>query len=134
MIRRPPRSTRTDTLFPYTTLFRSMHRRRPARRRPSGGRGRPTTPPKTQSAASPETRRFDAGPRKKRPDTRHTRTARRVANPPTGTDMATQEITVHDTGGYTQPPAIELIGVVSRPVSQDTVEAPQDPGRARTTD
>src|SRR3546814_6096800 len=41
MIRRPPRSTRTDTLFPYTTLFRSRdsvvsnhrwlirHRRRP---------------------------------------------------------------------------------------------------------
>src|SRR3546814_18578994 len=27
MIRRPPRSTRTDTLFPYTTLFRSQHRR-----------------------------------------------------------------------------------------------------------
>src|SRR3546814_1242442 len=26
MIRRPPRSTRTDTLFPYTTLFRSLHR------------------------------------------------------------------------------------------------------------
>src|SRR3546814_2481426 len=30
MIRRPPRSTRTDTLFPYTTLFRS--RRRPPRK------------------------------------------------------------------------------------------------------
>src|SRR3546814_9914099 len=30
MIRRPPRSTRTDTLFPYTTLFRSMIRRTPA--------------------------------------------------------------------------------------------------------
>src|SRR3546814_3885998 len=31
MIRRPPRSTRTDTLFPYTTLFRSTHPRcRPA--------------------------------------------------------------------------------------------------------
>src|SRR3546814_10183676 len=33
MIRRPPRSTRTDTLFPYTTLFRSNHaklRRNPA--------------------------------------------------------------------------------------------------------
>src|SRR3546814_17780893 len=30
MLRRPPRSTRTDTLFPYTTLFRSVqhHRRR----------------------------------------------------------------------------------------------------------
>src|SRR3546814_7787585 len=27
MIRRPPRSTRTDTLFPYTTLFRSPRRR-----------------------------------------------------------------------------------------------------------
>src|SRR3546814_3180372 len=27
MIRRPPRSTRTDTLFPYTTLFRSALRR-----------------------------------------------------------------------------------------------------------
>src|SRR3546814_4171166 len=26
MLRRPPRSTRTDTLFPYTTLFRSLHR------------------------------------------------------------------------------------------------------------
>src|SRR3546814_11876819 len=30
MIRRPPRSTRTDTLFPYTTLFRSGPRRRAA--------------------------------------------------------------------------------------------------------
>src|SRR3546814_17821756 len=44
MIRRPPRSTRTDTLFPYTTLFRS---RRDRRRRDGcdggrrhGGRGR----------------------------------------------------------------------------------------------
>src|SRR3546814_4495239 len=26
MIRRPPRSTRTDTLFPYTTLFRSQYK------------------------------------------------------------------------------------------------------------
>src|SRR3546814_16517312 len=29
MIRRPPRSTRTDTLFPYTTLFRSETSRPP---------------------------------------------------------------------------------------------------------
>src|SRR3546814_6650751 len=36
MIRRPPRSTRTDTLFPYTTLFRSPFGR--ARRPPSQGR------------------------------------------------------------------------------------------------
>src|SRR3546814_7848970 len=27
MLRRPPRSTRTDTLFPYTTRFRSLDRR-----------------------------------------------------------------------------------------------------------
>src|SRR3546814_16718745 len=31
MIRRPPRSTRTDTLFPYTTLFRSLRDVRDAR-------------------------------------------------------------------------------------------------------
>src|SRR3546814_4528101 len=31
MLRRPPRSTRTDTLFPYTTLFRSVEVRRIAR-------------------------------------------------------------------------------------------------------
>src|SRR3546814_6606867 len=30
MIRRPPRSTRTDTLFPYTTLFRSGGAHRPS--------------------------------------------------------------------------------------------------------
>src|SRR3546814_5803782 len=33
MIRRPPRSTRTDTLFPYTTLFRSGGAFRPLRGR-----------------------------------------------------------------------------------------------------
>src|SRR3546814_6597467 len=31
-IRRPPRSTRTDPLFPYTTLFRSLHMRREVER------------------------------------------------------------------------------------------------------
>src|SRR3546814_2388044 len=39
MIRRPPRSTRTDTLFPYTTLFRSRARRWSSRR--CAGCGRP---------------------------------------------------------------------------------------------
>src|SRR3546814_10710622 len=37
MIRRPPRSTRTDTLFPYTTLFRSA-------RSPCGDRRRQPSP------------------------------------------------------------------------------------------
>src|SRR3546814_17131938 len=32
MIRRPPRSTRTDPLFPYTTRFRSLGRQHPLRR------------------------------------------------------------------------------------------------------
>src|SRR3546814_19791484 len=35
IIRRPPRSTRTDTLFPYTTLFRSWQGRRGPCRRPT---------------------------------------------------------------------------------------------------
>src|SRR3546814_6110181 len=39
MIRRPPRSTRTDTLFPYTTLFRSVRRVRPADARIGDARG-----------------------------------------------------------------------------------------------
>src|SRR3546814_1235358 len=38
MIRRPPRSTRTDTLFPYTTLFRSRSSCRGPRRRGRIGR------------------------------------------------------------------------------------------------
>src|SRR3546814_6488051 len=52
---RPPRSTRTDTLFPCTTLFRSHRRARPLRR-PGGGAfvssvpasERPVTPPVTR--------------------------------------------------------------------------------------
>src|SRR3546814_1762242 len=43
MIRRPPRSTRTDTLFPYTTLFRSRaadRRERPGRRASDPGETR----------------------------------------------------------------------------------------------
>src|SRR3546814_10139720 len=36
MIRRPPRSTRTDTLFPYTTLFRSMVTSAPVMRHAGG--------------------------------------------------------------------------------------------------
>src|SRR3546814_8284492 len=50
MIRRPPRSTRTDTLFPYTTLFRSPDLRRFARYRDDGA-----------TAAEPTAGRSDAG-------------------------------------------------------------------------
>src|SRR3546814_16137251 len=40
MIRRPPRSTRTDTLFPYTTLFRSLLKPEPSPRYPDRMIGR----------------------------------------------------------------------------------------------
>src|SRR3546814_5530332 len=61
MRRRPPRSTRTDTLFPYTTLFRSPDgRHRPARRRacglPRAGRAWPCAARhnrRTESGATP---------------------------------------------------------------------------------
>src|SRR3546814_1776253 len=57
MIRRPPRSTRTDTLFPYTTLFRSavpcagsgVRRRRPVAR----VLRRPLPPDRRSRAAEP---------------------------------------------------------------------------------
>src|SRR3546814_577989 len=57
MIRRPPRSTRTDTLFPYTTLFRSV---RWARRFKTGGVNILTAPinypkPSDGSSFGPET-------------------------------------------------------------------------------
>src|SRR3546814_9158435 len=44
MIRRPPRPTRTDTLFPDTTLFRSKAKRR-SLRSPRGVPARPIAPP-----------------------------------------------------------------------------------------
>src|SRR3546814_1584309 len=57
MIRRPPRSTRTDTLFPYTTLFRSAllprQRHRPDPVVPAETRHRRPAP----AGAGPELRR-----------------------------------------------------------------------------
>src|SRR3546814_6123644 len=58
MIRRPPRSTRTDTLFPYTTLFRSplvvgansLHRRDGDLRNGTIGKS-PSAPPVEQKQA-----------------------------------------------------------------------------------
>src|SRR3546814_161203 len=67
MIRRPPRSTRTDTLFPYTTLFRSLvahealraHRRAPyeheaPQRRRCRPRGREARDDDHRSVAPPD--------------------------------------------------------------------------------
>src|SRR3546814_11890308 len=54
MIRRPPRSTRTDTLFPYTTLFRSSEApwgASGARARAAGNDGNPRVEAMGQAAA-----------------------------------------------------------------------------------
>src|SRR3546814_12254136 len=76
MIRRPPRSTRTDTLFPYTTLFRSPGRRRGRERdpagRPGGRGGDPALPlPDRRDAARDTTERGcrPEGRRVRRPET-----------------------------------------------------------------
>src|SRR3546814_20347237 len=74
MIRRPPRSTRTDTLFPYTTLFRSRRRARdrpaadrPPRRRPPSrgaphGRGTARAPGGSPARSRDPRRPRSAGP------------------------------------------------------------------------
>src|SRR3546814_15060602 len=54
MFRRPPRSTRTDTLFPYTTLFRSVRGDGAGdqhRHRDLPDRGRPRTPGRALAGA-----------------------------------------------------------------------------------
>src|SRR3546814_6861077 len=57
MVRQPPISTRTDTLFPYTTLFRSWPHRISHPRRPvSGG-----------ASLSAFHNRLDEGPRRRQP-------------------------------------------------------------------
>src|SRR3546814_14504418 len=65
MIRRPPRSTRTDTLFPYTTLFRSFPGRQGAARHHHRHRGR-----HRRHRRRPEVRRTRGpqGIRRRRPD------------------------------------------------------------------
>src|SRR3546814_4071507 len=59
MIRRPPRSTRTDTLFPYTTLFRSNGARQVQRQPRTLGRPRRHGLPQLPPGARPAVRRCD---------------------------------------------------------------------------
>src|SRR3546814_3869211 len=75
MIRRPPRSTRTDTLFPYTTLFRSLVEAEAARPRvdrrlahQSAARyplvaAEAVDPPQRRALAEPVADRFEPAPR-----------------------------------------------------------------------
>src|SRR3546814_4911599 len=71
MIRRPPRSTRTDTLFPYTTLFRSTswqcaHHCAPAARRTRSANGaafsKPTSRSPRRSSGEPLKNSVAGGP------------------------------------------------------------------------
>src|SRR3546814_20980880 len=78
MIRRPPRSTRTDTLLPYTTLFRADRvGRRRQHRQGRGRRGGPALYPrqgKLGDAAGEGVERLpprDAGARRKTDDQLH---------------------------------------------------------------
>src|SRR3546814_16224746 len=57
MIRRPPRSTRTDTLFLYTTLFRSKRLSRHSARRRGLGALRPMAPQQVRGHAGLALRR-----------------------------------------------------------------------------
>src|SRR3546814_17863218 len=58
MIRRPPRSTRTDTLFPYTTLFRSFRPSRSLRQRRSRERSRRAFGRSADDRLRPDRQRF----------------------------------------------------------------------------
>src|SRR3546814_11204770 len=63
MIRRPPRSTRTDTLFPYTTLFRSRRRGAAVADRVRCQTGQPDDPACEQgSGVSDRVSAVDVGP------------------------------------------------------------------------
>src|SRR3546814_18551241 len=81
MIRRPPRSTRTDTLFPYTTLFRSFG--------PSGADRLLAAPGRSQSPPTPTPGEAHAGWGR----------SRRTAMPQTGKRRARRV-----DGGATTPP------------------------------
>src|SRR3546814_19093656 len=77
MIRRPPRSTRTDTLFPYTTLFRSDLPWSTRRRAPSRPAPLPWERDRHRSIPSPPAGGPQARPT--HPSRRHVRGSLRVA-------------------------------------------------------
>src|SRR3546814_6448252 len=86
MIRRPPRSTRTDTLFPYTTLFRSAQRH-PQPRSPAA----PTAaqPDYPAQLLSPDPRNFRATRQEEPPTTPTTHAPKQAAETPRQTSVQT---------------------------------------------
>src|SRR3546814_382690 len=86
MIRRPPRSTRTDTLFPYTTLFRSRHT---ALRQPGRSLSRGLLPSRWLALSS----KADRG--KRRPFRRHPDVVVSLrANPPSEQNLSVPHLGV----------------------------------------
>src|SRR3546814_6311823 len=84
MILRPPSSTRTDTLFPYTTLFRSARNRefrdrRALSLRPADGRGRVESRDRRGAAPGAGQPRFGRGARGRDDRAARPRLARRAA-------------------------------------------------------
>src|SRR3546814_17736839 len=81
MIRRPPRSTRTDTLFPYTTLFRSRHLSPDARYRGNAAAPRicGICRASDRSRAARRGRLADQGRQAERRDTRQRREVQRAS-------------------------------------------------------
>src|SRR3546814_3823133 len=107
MKRRPPRSTRTDTLFPYTTRFRS--RRGETERRPSRGRPehRRLTSGMSDSATAAEGDAAEAGADIGSIDYR-------VAPPSTGGHTFLFQETEHTDGGIPRTIAFRNVTVVPR--------------------
>src|SRR3546814_18585320 len=123
MIRRPPRSTRTDTPFPYTTLFRSAENRPQACRlvfQGAAGVGRVPHPYHADRGARPgapcDPRRLCTAARQ---DGRLMRNAEGTANapPPAGTDPPA--ITTPQVLGALPPP-IPLAGNTGADYSTNT--------------
>src|SRR3546814_9585020 len=114
MIRRPPRSTRTDTLFPYTTLFRSLHPRdrwlhRPGRR-DHAAQGRQ---PGADRRAGQGHRRLDA----RQPRVAGTSTTRSTAPPPGG--VAVSDRRLRQTTPARRLPAKRLRGTPANVAASD---------------
>src|SRR3546814_17643196 len=112
MIRRPPRSTRTDTLFPYTTLFRSDRRLQVphrsgyhpsglARALPGGYRVRRRYLPRVAFGA--RSRSGAAGDPRESRLAPPARLVDRLLNRPAGTPGAARPITFASAGGGTCP-------------------------------
>src|SRR3546814_8862712 len=102
MIRRPPRSTRTDTLFPYPTLFRSSIRPSSRRRRARGAFAGVLTVRRADTQAPIAERRQAAGNHEQaaEPDPRHQRLVVDAHRPaPLAVAIADHNVEVGEEGG-----------------------------------